>query len=134
MSSTKQAIRVDVSDTADAAALFQEFAHSEARLEEAKAIHEPLKKRLIDLVNSKQVGSYEAEAGGWVARVTRPTKVTWDTDSLAAYFGADLPVYVKRTLGIGEQEWRRLSVGEREAIVRYRTEGAGSPKIEVERV
>ncbi|CAB4159081.1 hypothetical protein UFOVP708_49 [uncultured Caudovirales phage] len=127
-------ISIDVDSPTELEALLKEYALAEAMLDQAKEAFAPLRKQVLALVKPEPSCLFAADAGDWQVTIEFPDKVVWDDDQLAAYYGGDLPVYVKRKLAINETDWARLGQQERDALTKARDVVAGTPKITVEKV
>ena len=125
---------IEIDDAEAFGTLLKEFALAEAQLEQAKEMYAPLRKALLHAFRTDAAGTLVGAAGGWQATVAYPEKVTWDDDEIAAHYGSDLPIYVKRKLSITETDYSRLPQEERDAMSRARVVGVGTPKITVEKV
>jgi hypothetical protein len=127
-------ISIDVDSPTELVALLKEYALAEAMLDQAKEAFAPLRKQVLALVKPEPSHLFAAEAGDWQVSIEFPDKVVWNDDQLAAYYGGDLPVYVKRKLAISETDWARIAQDEREALAKAREIVAGTPKITVEKI
>lgn len=117
---------------AGAEGLLMEYALAEAQLQQAKDAMKPLRERVIAMLPKGEPGDYFMQAGKWGLTASIPETVKWDADELIAYYGAGLPVFVKRTLSIPEADYKRLPLEEREGIAKARSFGTGSVKLDVE--
>jgi hypothetical protein len=118
---------------ADAAeGLMKEFALAETKAEQAKAELAGVKKKLLALFPVDVAGDYEMVCGKWVTNVSVPTRVKWDGNEIAAYYGSDLPAHVERKLSIKDEAFNRLPTHEQTALRKAREEDAGTPRLKVE--
>lgn len=122
--------KVDAPDGADD--LFKEYALALTKVEDAKAELAPLRKKLLALFPKDRVGDFEMQAGNWVTTVSYPERKKWNSDEIAAFFGADLPIFVKRVLSISDEDFGRLPTDQRAALNGAVSYGIGTPKISVE--
>jgi hypothetical protein len=97
----------------------------------AKAERDEAKDKLLSLFK-KEEGEQEIVSGPWVAQVTYPPKMKWDSNELAAYYGTDAPMHVKRALSIDMHDYKRLPAQERDMLAKCFTWALGTPKISVE--
>lgn len=123
---TNQPVSIDAPEGAED--LFKEYALAEAAYVQAKEALKPLRDKLLALF-PHEVGDFVMTAGKWELEVSYPEKWSWNSDELAAYYGADLPVHVKRTLAINSSDFKRLPQAERDAIIGAREIKPGTPKL-----
>lgn len=121
----------DIEAPDGAEALMKEYALAEAQLQQAKDAMKPLRAKLLAMFPADTIGEFVMKAGKWTLEVGFPEKVVWDSDELIAYFGADLPPFVKKNLSINETEFARLSEEQRAALNGARDLKAGTPKIDL---
>jgi hypothetical protein len=117
--------------SAQAEAVVSEYVRCEEVRSRADAEYKAARKSLLDLF-PKEAGEHELIAGPWRAEVNYPGTMKWDSDELAAYYGTDIPLHVKRSLSIDVRDYNRLPGEEKQMLAKCFVPALGSPKISVE--
>lgn len=112
--------------------LMQEYAMAEAKYEQARDEMRAVKEALLAQFPANEIGRFEMAAGKWTTTVKVPGRVEWDSEELAAYYGADMPPHLSRKLSINEAHWKSLPIDERAALNGARELKCGSASIDVE--
>jgi hypothetical protein len=121
-----------VTTTAEQAKLqaVRDYVIAEAQHEQAKQKYMETRQALLSMFE-KTVGKQQENIGGFTVTVEYPERLKWDTEELAALYGADLPAHVKRSLSVDLRVLRRLPQSEQEDLAKCYEHALGTPTIDI---
>ena len=120
----------DASTAPSLESAIRDYTITEAAYQQAKQQYQAARSTLLGFV-PKQIGEHVRSEAGWLLTVTYPEKDEWNSESIKAYYGEDLPVHIKAKLTVDKRALRGLPDEERDALLKCLDTKPGTPSIDI---